>query len=137
MQTGFGTAGFGDHVNHTARRAAAKLHRAAARQNLDTLNGGERNAGEPRTALLVLRQALAVDQHQSVLVARCAKATQVDLYIAVASRIARVNPGVSGQQIGDAVGARAFNIFGGNHPHPNRQFVNRLGESCGGNDYGR
>src|SRR6185503_17555118 len=63
-----GIGALGDDMDGAASRSAAVGDRAAARQNLDALDGLQRDRGKARRSYVVLVDAHTIDQHQGILV---------------------------------------------------------------------
>ena len=134
MHSSFRATGFGDDVDGSGGCAAAEQYRAATGQNFNAFDRIEGDAGESRTGLFVFTQALAVEQDQGVLIAGCAESAQVELHVAVASRVARVDPALAGEQFSHAGRAGIGNVGSADNANANRQLVERLGKSRGRND---
>ena len=129
--------GTGDDVDHTADRAFAIQHRAAAAHDLDALDIDQRKRRPLHAGQVVVGDAPPVDQNQRVLGAGNAKAAQIDRgrRRVVAEKIMDLDAGLLGQQVGNGFRRAAPDVFAGNHRHVDRFVIEAILEPRGGHHH--
>ena len=89
----------GDDIDSATGGAAAIEHRAATAENLDALDGRQRNGRPIYRELFVLADAYTIEQHQRVLVAEYTKPAHIDLHVGRPGKIACAYAGKRLQQL--------------------------------------